>query len=197
MTGAAAHPASAEPIRTERLELHAIAPGDLLLMADAPGSPEPWAGKPYTNPYRVLMDDLGPLPWRAPQVRADPDGRFNRWTLVRLIVVRETGEVVGNIGWHGPPDPDGMIEIGLEVAAPMRGRGYAKEALRGMWRWACDLPEVRTLRYTVAPDNAPSIAIVESFGFRRSGVQVDEIDGLELVYELPAAEWLARHGAAG
>jgi [ribosomal protein S5]-alanine N-acetyltransferase len=35
----------------------------------------------------------------------------------------------------------------------------------------------------VAPHNAPSLALIRSFGFRQTGDRIDEIDGLELVFE--------------
>jgi ribosomal-protein-alanine N-acetyltransferase len=176
-------------LRTARLDLHRISVPDLVRMFEAPGSPEPWAGKPYANPHRVLMDDLGPLPWRVPVVRRDP--AQNRW-FVRLIVRRDTGVVVGNIGFHGPPDERGMIEIGLEVTPSQRGRGFATEAVLGMWRWAVAQPGIAVLRWSVGPENDASIAIVESFGGRKVGEQMDEIDGRELVYELPAEEFRLR-----
>jgi RimJ/RimL family protein N-acetyltransferase len=36
----------------------------------------------------------------------------------------------------------------------------------------------------VSPDNLASLAVVEKLGFRQTGVQVDEIDGEEGVFEL-------------
>jgi len=45
----------------------------------------------------------------------------------------------------------------------------------------------RVLRASVAPQNAPSLALVQGAGFVHVGVEMDEIDGLELVYERPAA----------
>ena len=39
------------------------------------------------------------------------------------------------------------------------------------------------MRATVAPDNAPSLAVVDRAGFRHVGEQEDEVDGLELVFE--------------
>jgi L-amino acid N-acyltransferase YncA len=42
---------------------------------------------------------------------------------------------------------------------------------------------VRTCVASVSPHNAPSLSLVRSFGFRHVGDQIDEIDGLELVFE--------------
>lgn len=180
-----------ELIRTERLDLHLLPAADVVRLFEDPESPEPWLGRPYTNPHRVLVDDPGPLPYRARQVREDP--AVNRW-LVRLIVLRETGEVIGNIGLHGAPNEAGMVEVGLSIHPAFRRRGHATEATIGILRWASDQPGVRTLRYSVGPWNTPSIRIAEGLGFRQVGEQMDEEDGLELVYELGAAEFIARQG---
>jgi hypothetical protein len=42
----------------------------------------------------------------------------------------------------------------------------------------------RTCVASVRPDNARSLALIRAFGFRRAGQRVDEIDGLEWVFEL-------------
>jgi RimJ/RimL family protein N-acetyltransferase len=36
----------------------------------------------------------------------------------------------------------------------------------------------------VSPGNAASLAVVEKLGFRQTGVQIDDIDGEEGVFEL-------------
>jgi RimJ/RimL family protein N-acetyltransferase len=86
-----------------------------------------------------------------------------------------------------------MIEIGLGVHETFQRRGYAREALIGMWSWACDHEAVRTLRYTVDPNNEPSVALVKGFGFSRVGQQIDEEDGPEDIYEMSASDFRARY----
>ena len=102
---------------------------------------------------------------------------------------------MGSTSFHGPPDSDGMVEIGLGVHESFRRRGYAREALLGMWRWAATQDGARTFRYTVDPGNVPSVELVRSFGFAHVGQQIDEIDGPEDVYEMGVAEFTAAHGA--
>lgn len=120
---------------------------------------------------------------------------MNRW-LVRLIVLRETGEIVGNLGFHGAPDASGTLEVGLEVHPAFRRRGIAREALLGLWAWGCSQAGVRTLRWSAAPGNVASIALAASFGFRCVGEQLDEIDGRELIYEISVAAFLERNPGA-
>ncbi len=182
---------SGELIDTERLELRLLSVDDIVALLDDPDGPSPWQGRPYTNPHRVLMDDPGPLPWRVASVRVDPS--VNIW-LVRLIVLRQTREVIGHVGFHDAPNPDGMIEVGITVHPAFRGRGYAREALVGLWRWGVGRAGVHRLRYTVSPENRTSVRIVEGFGFGRAGRQIDEIDGPEDIYEMGATEFTERFG---
>jgi RimJ/RimL family protein N-acetyltransferase len=45
---------------------------------------------------------------------------------------------------------------------------------------------VRTVRVTISPDNAASLATISGFGFVEVGQQWDDEDGLELIFEVPA-----------
>ena len=170
-----------ETIKTERLDLHHICAIDLVTLFEEPENGEIYIGESYTNPYRILMDEQGPLAWRVPHVKGDP--RLNRW-FVRWIVLRETGEIIGSTSFHGAPDATGMIEIGLGIHENFRNRGFAREALQGMWQWVLGDPSVKVLRYTVSVTNGPSIKIIQHFGFELKGQQMDEVDGPEDIYEM-------------
>lgn len=69
-----------------------------------------------------------------------------RWWLYQ-IVVGETGQdlVVGDIGFHGPPEPGtrAVVEIGYHVVPAWRGRGVATRAcgllLDQAWRDGADV----------------------------------------------------------
>ena len=67
--------------------------------------------------------------------------------------------------------------------------GYGQEILLEMWSWIVNDPQVKTLRYTVSPDNLVSQHIINNLGFNLVGEQMDEKDGLEQIYELPAAKY--------
>jgi RimJ/RimL family protein N-acetyltransferase len=114
---------------------------------------------------------------------------------VRFIVLKESKEVIGSTSFHGVPDAEGMMEIGLGIEEAFRNQGYAREALAGMWKWVSAFPEVKTLRYTVSPENLPSIAVINYFGFEYKGQQMDEIDGPENIYEMSTADFLKKWGS--
>lgn len=177
------------PIRTARLDLHTVWPDEYAILAVDRADERLWRDRGFTNPLRCLVDDPGPLPYRIPRIEADPDAAPY---LLRLAVLREQAIIVGSAGFHDRPDDAGMIEIGVGIVSAYRGRGLAQELLHGMWRWVIDQPGVVTLRYTVSPDNAPSQAIIRKLGFAHVGVQIDEEDGPEDVFELSATEYRAR-----
>lgn len=178
-----------EVIQTTRLELHHICADDLITLFEEPENLVIYEGKPYTNPHRQLMDDSGPLAWRVPQVKVDPS--LNKW-LVRWIVLKASREIIGSTSFHGAPDSDGMIEVGLGIQEKFRNQGFAREALRGYWVWAIQFPEVKILRYTVSPTNIPSIRVVSSFGFEYKGEQMDDIDGPENIYQISSELFLEK-----
>jgi len=68
------------------------------------------------------------------------------------------------------------------VLPEYRGQGWAKYALAALLARADREPAVRRVVATVAPDNAPSPAVVRAAGFVHVGQQMDPVDGLELLF---------------
>ena len=127
-------------------------------------------------------DELdGFLPVQLRRMEESPDRR--EW-MARLIVTKDR-VFVGHCGFHGPPDIIGRAEIGYTIFAPYRGNGYAKEAAEALVRFAFAQGQEEVYA-TVAPSNAPSLAVVRHLGFIEIGTQEDEIDGLEIVFVMPA-----------
>ena len=178
-------------IETKRLELHHLSAEAIIELFEDKSDNKALLNRSITNPHRVLVDNSGPLGWRVPQVKIDPS--VNKW-FVRWIVLKETAEVIGSTSFHGVPDAEGMMEIGLGIEEPFQNKGYAKESLKGMWSWVSQFPEVKTLRYTVSPDNLPSIAVINYFGFEYKGQQIDEEDGPENIYEMSTSDFMSKWG---
>lgn len=89
------------------------------------------------------------------------------------MIERETGTVVGDIGFVGPPDDGGSVEIGYSVISDRRRRGYAKEAAEAIVEWVLRQPNVRVVVAGCAKDNLPSIRTLVRTGFLQTG----EADG--------------------
>ena len=179
-------------IVTPRLELHHLSAQAIIDLFEKQDDVAAIAGRGFTNPHQNLVNESGPLGWRVPQVKVDSS--VNKW-FVRFIVLKESKEVIGSTSFHGVPDADGMMEIGLGIEEAFRNQGYAREALAGMWKWVSTFPEVKTLRYTVSPENLPSIAVINYFGFEYKGQQMDEVDGPDNIYEMSTADFLKKWGS--
>lgn len=88
------------------------------------------------------------------------------------IVRRSDGLVVGDLGFHRPPD-DGAVEIGFGLAESARGHGYATEAVTELTRWAFTQPGVNRIKARTTPDNAGSQGVLGRVGFRHELTQED------------------------
>jgi ribosomal-protein-alanine N-acetyltransferase len=116
--------------------------------------------------------------YRIAQIEADPTTA--PW-LVRVVV--SEGHAVGHAGFHGPPDENGMVEVGYSVVPEFRRRGYAKVIVRAMLERAASEPDVAVVRASISPDNEASLATIAGFGFTKVGEQWDDEDGLEILFE--------------
>jgi RimJ/RimL family protein N-acetyltransferase len=104
------------------------------------------------------------------------DASAQPW-LVRDMVASTPRRVVGSVGFHAPPDDRGCVEIGYDVVASERRKGYAREGIRALLDWAWTTGCVQKCVASVSPRNGSSLALIRTFGFRYVGEQIDEIDG--------------------
>ncbi len=159
--------------------LEALAAGDL----DAANAASPVLLAP------ICVDPGWRQIWAIRGAQAAQDPSVAAW-VTGVVVDDRTGVVVGQAGFHGPPDERGMVEVGYEIAPELRRRGYARAALAALVRRAAAEPDVCVVRASVAPGNVASNALTASFGFVRVGEQWDEEDGLEIVFELDPQVWV-------
>ncbi|MFF0415331.1 GNAT family N-acetyltransferase [Kitasatospora sp. NPDC004745] len=155
--------------------LRALADGDL-----AGGSAE--AGVAL-DPHFVGDRARWIFGYRASQLAREPSAA--PW-ITRAVVSEPDGVVVGDAGFHRPPDEDGTVEVGFTVVPAHRRQGYARAMLAALLLRAAAEPGIRTVRARISPDNTASLATVAGFGFARVGEQGNERDGLVIVFELPA-----------
>jgi RimJ/RimL family protein N-acetyltransferase len=173
----------APPIPTARFELVSMSMRfmRLLLARDLEGA-ESEIGAIVPENLPDTLDNF--LQFRIADLELDPAAQ--PW-LGRAIVLTEadgTRRIIGSAGFHSPPDAEGRVEIGYRVEPAYRRRGVATEVVRALFDWAAREHGVQRFRASVAPLNMPSLAIIRRFGFRQVGVQIDDIDGEELVFEL-------------
>jgi len=123
--------------------------------------------------------------WLAPRVvEGDHDARLLVWgtRLARLIDGR--CEAVAEVGFHGPPDDDGWVEIGYRVVTGYRRRGFAEEACRRLLFWAFT-QGVAGVRAAISPDNEASARLAQKLGFASAGMARHDVLGAQLIFEHP------------
>jgi RimJ/RimL family protein N-acetyltransferase len=132
----------------------------------------------------LFVNDQSKWLWnyRIKQIEDDPEAA--RW-IVRAAVAEPEAVVIGHAGYHGPPDANGMVEVGYTVDSQYRRQGYAKAILTALIERAAAEPGVRVVRASISPTNAASLATIAGFGFLEAGEQWDEEDGVELLFERP------------
>ena len=150
-----------ETVQSARLDLISLAPAFLeaALAGDSPEAsrilgarvPDDWPG--LLDTQQVFLEHL----------RADP--ALARWSM-RAIVLRAELRMVGQIGCHSAPTPDG-VELAYTVFAPDRRRGFAREACQAFMDWALRDHGVERFALSIAPGNEASLALARSLGSAR------------------------------
>ncbi|MEU6448669.1 GNAT family N-acetyltransferase [Streptomyces sp. NPDC046979] len=157
-------------IPAERLTLQGVTPAAATDLAAGGDGGFEWVGG---GPFQGTRDAAGML------LKAYEGGVHRPEWGVFALVRREDGLAVGGMGFHGPPDEDGRVEVGYDLAEAARGHGYATEALRALSAWALAREEVTSVFATTEPANVASQAVITRAGFTR--VAGDEG---QLAYEL-------------
>ena len=142
-----------------------------------------------------LLEDLTGL--RFDQLRQDEDPQYRAWA-TRAIILGEARLMVGHVRFHSRPWTEGgqdqapaSVEIGIRVFSPHRRNLIAKEAVTALMDWAANNFGVGRFVMSVSPDNLPSLRLIRSLGFVRTGEALDELDGLEHVFERPGLSFVS------
>jgi len=171
-----------ETIRTPRLELVSMTVAEMqALQARDMDAASREAGALVPLGLAEDLEDF--LRYRLAQLDADPTIR--QWLGRLMVLTDEAGErrVVGAIGFHGPPDDQGRLEVGYRVEPPYRRRGYARESVQALFDWAASKHGIHRFLASISPTNEPSLRLVAGLGFVRTGSHIDEVDGLEIELE--------------
>lgn len=122
----------------------------------------------------IVSDDVLPE-WLAALESAtgvDP------WRFGFALVQLESGMVIGNAGFTGPPDAAGEVEIAYGIVPDFQGRGYATEAANALVAWAAKNGRVAIARAHTLPERNASTRVLEKCGFRFVSEFTHPTDGL-------------------
>ncbi len=97
------------------------------------------------------------------KLRTTPE-QLGWWTYFPIL--REERMLIGSGGFKGPPDADGRVEIGYEIAPDYRGRGLATEFAGGLVTWAFQHPQVGIVQAHTLPKENPSTQVLRKNGFQ-------------------------------
>ncbi|WP_329143225.1 MULTISPECIES: GNAT family N-acetyltransferase [unclassified Streptomyces] len=170
VTAGAGHPLM---LAAGRVALRALLPATAARVADGEAAGFDWIDG---TPAETTSGAAGMA------VRAAAAGPCRPGWGVFVLTDAVAGTALGSIGFHGPPDDEGFVEIGYDLSPSARGAGWATEAVRLLAGWAAARPEVRTVCALTEPENVPSRRVLERAGFRFVG----EREGLR-AYEARAA----------
>ena len=115
--------------------------------------PDAWPG----------TDMLEALPFFIEAMEQDPTGLV--WD--GIIIHKADQVAIGGIGFHGPPDEAGRVEIGYNIISSYEGLGYATEMARRMIDWAFQTPSIWVITAECLDDNFGSIRVLEKVGMHR------------------------------
>jgi [ribosomal protein S5]-alanine N-acetyltransferase len=94
-----------------------------------------------------------------------------------LFVHAKDRVLIGEGGYKGAPDAEGMVEIGYAIVPEYRRRGLATEAARGLSDHAFSHAEVRVVQAHTLPDGEASIGVLKKLGMKFVGPVHDPEDG--------------------
>jgi RimJ/RimL family protein N-acetyltransferase len=163
-------------IETVHLRLIPYSPDHLLALIEGEEGFEERFGWRAADGLRAFLvsDEVSPA-WLA-QLRAS--AAADPWVHGFAIVHPESRSVIGNVGFKGPPDEDGMVEIAYGIVPAFQGRGYATEAAEAAVEFAFGSGCVNLVRAHTLPTPNASTRVLAKCGFERTGEVVDPEDGL-------------------
>lgn len=94
-------------------------------------------------------------------------GCVQRGTLpyVLGVVLKDTGELIGDVGINEVDGNSGEVEIGYVIAREQMGNGYASEAVKAMTGFAAEHFGVKRLYGRVLHGNIASEKVLEKNGY--------------------------------
>lgn len=117
--------------------------------------PETWPGADFARMLPRLAEGVEQL-----SSGAEP---------TRLVVHTADQTLIGETGFHGPPDVTGTVEVGYSIVPAYRGRGLAAEATRALIQHSLSRPDIRRITAECFDDNAASLRVLEKLGMQQIG----------------------------
>jgi RimJ/RimL family protein N-acetyltransferase len=112
-----------------------------------------------------------------------------RWGMYLFAHARDRA-LIGNGGFKGAPDAEGIVEIGYAIVPEYRRRGLATEAAHGLTRYAFSHPEVRIVQAHTLKDGTASIRVLNKLGMKFVGTAHDPDEGEVLQWRVERKDYV-------
>lgn len=111
------------------------------------------------------------------------------------IYLKETYELIGDIGIHFIEPENLQVEIGYTLSMDCQGRGYAAEAVGSVINYLFNSLNKHRIIASVDPRNTKSIALLDRIGMRkeahfRKSVWFNEEWADDIIYAILKEEWI-------
>lgn len=104
------------------------------------------------------------LPNYMEMIKESPEeAKWGIW----IIIDRVSNKLVGDLGYKGEPDEEGIIEVGYSIIKDFRNKGLITEGVNELIEWAFENGEVQKIVAGCLVDNYPSIKVLEKLGFQK------------------------------
>jgi ribosomal-protein-alanine N-acetyltransferase len=103
----------------------------------------------------------------------------------RWIITRKADLVkLGTCGFHCLDTTKGEVEIGFDLNDRFWGLGYAREAVGEIISFAKNSMKIKQIKAIIYIKNDRSIKVVEHFGFKKTGEQMDMFRNQEYLHNI-------------
>ncbi|HVE56892.1 MAG TPA: GNAT family N-acetyltransferase [Pyrinomonadaceae bacterium] len=161
-------------IETERLQLIACNKMHLNALMQSEQALGDLLGVEFAENWLVFPETLDMLPYALKMLEKDP--QVLRWGM-HLFLKKDENKIIGNGGFKGVADEQGMVEIGYAISPLYEHQGLATEAARGMIEYAFSWSPIKMVdAHTLAEENA-SVRILQKCGMTRIAEKHDTEDG--------------------
>ncbi|MBK6545110.1 MAG: GNAT family N-acetyltransferase [Saprospiraceae bacterium] len=127
----------------------------------------------------------GPIQWALTKTEDESE---NNW-IAYLPILNAKNMLIGTCGFKGKPTVDGVIEIGYEVIASKRNRGFAKEIANALVNYGFQDSRVKIVRAHTLPVENASVKVLQYCGLRFIGYDLDPEEGEVWKWELTLEEF--------
>ena len=159
-------------IETERLKIVPMTYDFVRKLLDNDVSAYEVLGAIKTETWPEKADIWDMLPMIADKLKncPVPNGFNGAW----IFINKTDSSVVGDGGFKGQPDENGIIDLGYGIVETQRRKGFGFEAVSALCKWGLAQPDVKGLSADCSGNNVSSIKLLKKIGLQ----EVERKDGM-------------------